>query len=236
MDVAGELAKFKALGVELAEDDLGSGHSSLRRLRELPFDHVKIDRKVVSLAGQDASDVLRLIYQLTRLGHSLGKRVVVEGVEDDALLDAVTVLGVDAVQGYAIARPMPAQQLVPWLRERHAAGAPAGGAQQQQPGTLANLARLLLWEERLHLLFGDRYAYRKPAPVSVADLAGDSALRDFAFDHLLRELEATFPLAAGDRGVHRSLVTAAVSHGPGSDEYGRLRGQLVQAVSGADVA
>jgi EAL domain-containing protein (putative c-di-GMP-specific phosphodiesterase class I) len=73
VDVLRELTKFKSPGIKLAEDDLGSEHSSLNRLREVPFDFVKIDRNISNLAGRDASDSLRFICQLVRLGHSLGK-------------------------------------------------------------------------------------------------------------------------------------------------------------------
>jgi EAL domain-containing protein (putative c-di-GMP-specific phosphodiesterase class I) len=150
MDVCRELAKFKALGVSLAEDDLGSGHSSLNRLRELPFDWVKIDRGIVSHVDQDVSNVLHFIYHLTRLGHSLGKFVIVEGVECEELLEAIMILGADAAQGYGIARPMPASQMMAWL-----------GTQPRLPdprnpkSPLGKLARLLMREECEHLVAED---------------------------------------------------------------------------------
>lgn len=53
VDVSHELKKFKTLGISLAQDDLGSGRSSLNRLREVPFDMVKIDRNITNIAGQD---------------------------------------------------------------------------------------------------------------------------------------------------------------------------------------
>jgi EAL domain-containing protein (putative c-di-GMP-specific phosphodiesterase class I) len=150
MDVSRELAKFKALGVGLAEDDLGSGYSSLNRLRELPFDWVKIDRGIVSHVGQDPSNVLHFIYHLTRLGHSLGKSVIVEGVEGAELLEAIVILGADAAQGYGIARPMPAQQMIAWL------GNQPGLPDPQNPKSpLGKLARLLIREECQHLTSED---------------------------------------------------------------------------------
>ena len=60
------------------------------RLRDLPIDCIKIDRKFVGLADQEAMNALYFIYQLTRLGHSLGKSVVLEGVESEDLLRAAT--------------------------------------------------------------------------------------------------------------------------------------------------
>jgi len=142
MDVSGVLAKFKLLGVNLAEDDLGSGHSSLSRLRELPFDSVKIDRNIVSVAGQDPSNVLRFVYQLTRLGRSLGKSVTVEGIEDAGMLEAIVILGADVAQGYAIGRPMPAQELVAWMGKQRRLPDPLTAR-----SALGKLATLLIWEE-----------------------------------------------------------------------------------------
>ncbi|AOU97940.1 hypothetical protein BI364_08170 [Acidihalobacter yilgarnensis] len=120
-EVADEAARdrgivaFKALGVQLAEDDLGSGHSSLLRLDRLPFDVVKIDQ---GLVRHEASDVLRtltFIRYLTRLAQDMGKRVVVEGLESSGLVEAAALLGANHGQGYAIARPMPAADIPAWI-------------------------------------------------------------------------------------------------------------------------
>ncbi|WP_321931351.1 EAL domain-containing protein [Paraburkholderia guartelaensis] len=141
-----EFGKFKALGILFAEDDLGSGHSSLARLRDLPFDLVKIDRAIVGDAGADATSSLRFVYHLTRLGHSLGKSVIAEGVEDADMLHALRLLGVDLAQGYGIAQPMRGDQLLAWLSGRDRAISP-----QPHDAPLVQLARRLLWEERAHL-------------------------------------------------------------------------------------
>jgi EAL domain-containing protein (putative c-di-GMP-specific phosphodiesterase class I) len=77
--VAGMLA-FKALGVRMAVDDLGAGHSSLARLRQWPFDRVKIDQTLVRDVVADPLRTLRFIRQLTLLGQALGIEVVVEGL------------------------------------------------------------------------------------------------------------------------------------------------------------
>jgi EAL domain-containing protein (putative c-di-GMP-specific phosphodiesterase class I) len=144
VDVLRELTKFKGLGIKLAEDDLGSGYSSLNRLREVPFDLVKIDRQISNLAGHDASDALRFIYQLIRLGHALGKTVVVEGIEEAGILEAVAILGADIAQGYAIAHPMPGEQVAKWL------GTQSNSPDCRHPDTpLGKLASRLISEERL---------------------------------------------------------------------------------------
>lgn len=147
VDVSQELTKFKALGIQLAEDDLGSGYSSLTRLREVPFDLVKIDRTIVSAVGRDPLETLRFTYQLIQLGHSLNKAVVVEGIEDEGMLEAVVVLGADIAQGYVIARPMPAEQLTEWMA--CVPRVPDGHAPSTALGTLA--ARLLV-EARKRLM------------------------------------------------------------------------------------
>ncbi len=154
VDAVGELTKFKTLGVKLAEDDLGSGHSSLNRLREVPFDLVKIDRKISNLAGHDASDALRFICQLIRLGHSLGKTVVVEGIEEAGVLEAVMLLGADVAQGYTIARPMPAEGIAQWLGSR-----PDLPDFRHPDTSLGKLARRLIEEERLQLISEDPRAF-----------------------------------------------------------------------------
>ncbi|WP_321931742.1 EAL domain-containing protein [Paraburkholderia guartelaensis] len=163
-----EFAKFKAMGILLAEDDLGSGHSSLARLQELPFDVVKIDRSIVGSVNRAALDPLRFVYQLTRLGHSLGMSVVAEGIEDADLLPALQILGVDSVQGYAISRPMPAGKLNAWVRNQICAS-----TSDRKSNSYVQLAKLILWEERLVLLMRD--------PWSVALLGGVDATWDETF-------------------------------------------------------
>ncbi|MVW61539.1 EAL domain-containing protein [Massilia sp. NEAU-DD11] len=157
------LSQFKSLGVLLAQDDLGSGHSGLTRLRTLPFDGIKIDRGIVKTPDGakdigNARDALRFAYQLTRLGHSLGKWVVVEGIENPEMLEAMMILGVDAVQGYTVAKPMPADQLPAWVNAH--SGAPFILALD---GVLPRLAKSIIREERLSIVQLYRQNARKAA-------------------------------------------------------------------------
>jgi EAL domain-containing protein (putative c-di-GMP-specific phosphodiesterase class I) len=110
------LDDFKAIGVRLAQDDLGSGYSSLLRLRHFAFDDVKLDQSLVR--GTDASPgaALGFIKPINAIAHSLGLSVVVEGLESDGLIEVGVQLEVDEGQGYAIARPMPADEVVDWAR------------------------------------------------------------------------------------------------------------------------
>jgi len=225
-DLLQELAKFKALGVMLAEDDLGSGHSSLNRLRELPFDCIKIDRNLVNLVDQDPSNVLRFIYQLTRLGHSLGKQVVVEGVEDVSLLEAISILGVDIAQGYAVALPKSAAQMMSWIS--HGLPLPV---YQGMSGVLGRLSRLLIWEERLYLLSRNphtpvRISDTNPQCAPVGDVPESREMRrHLAF---LSEQEAEPLLPAH---LLQALIEAALSHGPRSAAYARARADMVAAIT-----
>lgn len=232
VDVPAELARFRALGVELAEDDLGAGHSSLSRLRELPFDWIKIDRSIVNLAGPNTSRVLNFIYQLTRLGHSLGKSVIVEGVEDDALFEAVVILGADAVQGYGIGRPMPAHELVEWMGRRLLLPDPSAPPRS----ALGRLARLVIWEERLHLVLGDPGAAGWLSEIfSTAPAAADvrvppTKLRAFCeacpLSKFFVGIEAGSGADTADSSARQALLHAALTHGLGSTAYRIARQRL----------
>ncbi|MCE1162774.1 MAG: EAL domain-containing protein [Thiomonas sp.] len=107
-------------GVRLVMDDLGSGYSSLLRLRTLPFDTVKIDqglvRQIPSEAQSEADGMIGFIGALVRMTQALGLKVVVEGLETPALVEVAAVLGADIGQGYALAKPMPANEVPGWLR------------------------------------------------------------------------------------------------------------------------
>jgi EAL domain-containing protein (putative c-di-GMP-specific phosphodiesterase class I) len=144
------LDAFKALGVRLAQDDLGSGYSSLLRLRHFEFDDVKIDQHLVRGTELAPRANLQFIQPITHIAHSLGLEVIIEGLEHNGLIEAAVQLGVDAGQGYAIAKPMPAEQVVEWVRRfqldifRH------------RPQTaLGALAGHIAWEHRMMALGPD---------------------------------------------------------------------------------
>jgi len=109
------LGHLRAMGVQLALDDFGTGYSSLAYLNRLPLHEVKIDRSFVqgicSLDGGNAT----IIQATVDLGHRLGFKVVAEGVETQEAWDRLIELGCDIVQGYHIARPMPAADVLRWL-------------------------------------------------------------------------------------------------------------------------
>jgi EAL domain-containing protein (putative c-di-GMP-specific phosphodiesterase class I) len=106
------LARLRDRGVQLALDDFGTGLSSLARLRRLPVQELKIDRSFVMGLDADSEDEDAAIVRLTiELGHSLGIRVVAEGVETEAALDLLAAQRCDTAQGYHFSRPVPAADL-----------------------------------------------------------------------------------------------------------------------------
>jgi EAL domain-containing protein (putative c-di-GMP-specific phosphodiesterase class I) len=107
------LAALDGLGVSLAVDDFGTGHSSLVRLARFPICELKIDRSFV----QEMHTATRpIVATAIELAHALGLRVVAEGVEDQAALDALRDLDCDLAQGYFVSRPLAAADFATWLR------------------------------------------------------------------------------------------------------------------------
>jgi diguanylate cyclase (GGDEF)-like protein len=121
------LGRLRELGVGLAVDDFGTGYSSLTQLRSLAVDVLKIDRSFVMHMAVDENDAL-IVRSTIDLAHNLGLRVVAEGVEDEDALDALRLLGCDAVQGYHLSRPLPGPALLEWARSWAACHAPTARA------------------------------------------------------------------------------------------------------------
>jgi EAL domain-containing protein (putative c-di-GMP-specific phosphodiesterase class I) len=113
------LERLVALGVSVSVDDFGTGYSSLTRLRSLPVQEVKVDRTFVRYLAERDED-LAIVRAVVSLGHDLGLRVVAEGVEDERSWRILQDLECDLVQGYFLARPMPAEAMSVWLRDRMA--------------------------------------------------------------------------------------------------------------------
>ncbi len=103
------LREFRILGIKTALDDFGTGYSSLSYLEHLSFDKLKIDRAFVHNA-QVGTKNTELLKGIINLAHGLGMIVVAEGAETQVELDILRKLKADCVQGYVIAKPMPAEQ------------------------------------------------------------------------------------------------------------------------------
>jgi EAL domain-containing protein (putative c-di-GMP-specific phosphodiesterase class I) len=110
-----------ALGVRLALDDFGTGYSALAYLRRYPFDTLKIDRSFVRdmLTRSDADAIVGMV---VGLGRSLKLRTVAEGVEEPAQAEALRRHGCSVIQGYLVARPMPAAAVAGFLAGRPGPG------------------------------------------------------------------------------------------------------------------
>jgi diguanylate cyclase (GGDEF)-like protein len=116
------LHQLSDLGVTLALDDFGTGYSSLTHAQALPFDILKIDRSFVAAAATGDRAALATISAVAALADRLQVDLVAEGVEDLAQLTDLSRLGCGFAQGYALARPLTADQLAgvlarpgPWL-------------------------------------------------------------------------------------------------------------------------
>ncbi len=111
------LSRLSALGVCIAVDDFGAGHSSLTYLKRLPVDELKIDRSfVLDMAVSRTDDAI--VRSVVDLGHNLGLRVTAEGVMNADTWDRLTELGCDMAQGYALSPPLSPHDLDRWLDAR----------------------------------------------------------------------------------------------------------------------
>jgi len=111
------LHALRNAGYRLAIDDFGTGHSSLATLESLPLDRLKIDRAFVRTIDDDT--VTRpVLDSIIALAHSLGIPMIAEGVETQKQWDYLAARGVQYVQGYLVARPMPTKEFGRWLNAR----------------------------------------------------------------------------------------------------------------------
>jgi len=104
------LEALRALGVRLALDDFGTGYSSLNYLQKFPFDRLKIDRSFVASLGT-SGNTGAIIQSIVTLGHTLGMKVLAEGVEKDEQRVLLRLAGCDEMQGYLFAKPRPAAEI-----------------------------------------------------------------------------------------------------------------------------
>ncbi|MDR3742457.1 MAG: EAL domain-containing protein [Terracidiphilus sp.] len=106
--VVAALSHMKQRGVRLSLDDFGTGFSNLDLLADFRFDYVKVDRRFLAMLGEARIQFLKSVAALV---HTLGAKVVVEGVERAAEHDVVQRSGIDFAQGYWYGKPMAVDQL-----------------------------------------------------------------------------------------------------------------------------
>lgn len=105
------LQQLSDMGVDLSIDDFGTGYSSLMYLKRLPANELKIDRGFIRELEDEGEDAA-IVSAIVALGRALGLRIVAEGVETSSQQAFLTRLGCDALQGYLLGRPVPAEQLL----------------------------------------------------------------------------------------------------------------------------
>lgn len=114
------LTRLRMRGVRLSIDDFGTGHSGLSRLRDAPFDELKIDMEFIRHAEHDPAS-REIVRNAIRLGHGFNMNVVAEGVESERTLAWLRTERCDLVQGYHLSPPLTRDGLVAWARGRMAA-------------------------------------------------------------------------------------------------------------------
>jgi EAL domain-containing protein (putative c-di-GMP-specific phosphodiesterase class I) len=111
------MGELRELGVQLSVDDFGTGYSSLTYLKGLPVDEVKIAKAFIDGLRHDPAD-RAVVRAVVDIAHTLGMRVVAEGVEHEEQHGLLLGLGVDEVQGFLHATPMAEAELADWLGRR----------------------------------------------------------------------------------------------------------------------
>ena len=108
------LTRIRLKGFGLAIDDFGKGYSSMETLKHMPFNELKVDRLFAHGAATDSA-TRAILESSIKLGRVLNLNVVVEGIETEADFRLAVELGCDEIQGYFIARPMPAGDFIEWF-------------------------------------------------------------------------------------------------------------------------
>ena len=131
------LERLHARGIKISIDDFGTGYSSLSYLKTLPIDSLKIDRGFVKDICTDENDQ-KIVRTLITMAHSMGMRVVAEGVEDREQLALLGGYGVDEVQGYLLSRPVEPSTIQSMIQDL-----------EQRTADPTNVVQLSAWDELL---------------------------------------------------------------------------------------
>nr|WP_321984535.1 EAL domain-containing protein [uncultured Lichenicoccus sp.] len=212
-----EIHLLRDAGVEIALDDVGSGYSTLKRLRELPVDSIKLDQAFVRGVLQKPDD-LQFVASMVSLARGLRKKLVVEGVENAEIANALQVLGVGLAQGYEIARPMPSAMLLAWS----AALVETRGSREPDCMLGAYAAHLVI-VETCHMLMNQ--AIGLPWPVSLEDPHVCAIGRYLD----LQDLHHT-PLGDAHKIFHLRIAEHGLGVEAWQDSAERLRRSLERAV------
>ena len=122
-------AQLRGSGISIAIDDFGAGYSSFSSLRNLPFAELKIDRSFVRNCAVDATNAA-ICQTAIDLAHRFGSAAAAEGIESQADLQALMVMGCDFGQGALVAPPLPKERFLELLRQRMNRARPAASRPQ----------------------------------------------------------------------------------------------------------
>jgi len=111
-----KLQRLSKLGITFSVDDFGIGHSSLSYLRAFPMNIIKIDRSITSNILESTAD-LALAKAIIAIGQALNMEVIAEGVETNDITSKLRELNCPHVQGYLYSRPLPVEEVEPWLAQ-----------------------------------------------------------------------------------------------------------------------
>jgi diguanylate cyclase (GGDEF)-like protein len=115
------LRELKNMGISLAIDDFGTGYSSLSYLKHFPIDRIKVAQEFVREipASIEHLEIIRAIVAMAR---SLKLNIIAEGVETREQLELITEMGIDDIQGFHFSRPLPAEDVLPFVRQSASRG------------------------------------------------------------------------------------------------------------------
>lgn len=117
------MRRLHELGCNLSIDDFGTGHSPFTYLRNFPLDELKIDQSFTRAITTQEAD-RKIVTSLINLAHAFDLEIVAEGVEDEATKDYLASVGCDLIQGWYLAKALPADTFLQWCLERNATLAP----------------------------------------------------------------------------------------------------------------
>jgi len=110
-----QLLDLKKIGVDISLDDFGTGYTSFAYLKKIPADILKIDRSLIMNVVSNEEDQ-RIVKAMIELGHTLGMKIVVEGIETIEMYDMLLKMDCDYMQGYYFAKPLPVFEFQKLLR------------------------------------------------------------------------------------------------------------------------
>ncbi|HSH72847.1 MAG TPA: EAL domain-containing protein [Methylophilaceae bacterium] len=108
------LIELSRLGLSLSIDDFGTGYTSLASIKRLPIDEIKIDKSFITNMLSDYKEAM-IVRSVIELGHNLGLTVVAEGIESRNVMETLTTLGCDEIQGYYVCKPKASEDLLAWF-------------------------------------------------------------------------------------------------------------------------